>query len=241
MEHQKTSTGEQFLNIFVLQVIAVAIFIIFAICIKIYGGQLYAEISNEYHKAFDDTTNAYEVLEDNGGNSVIESNNAEKTIPTSADFDNCNYVLDFSAVRDNIGMSKTDKNVLKWPIVGKITSEYGYRNHPITDKYSLHGGIDISGNTGDEILCAMDGTVSDSGYSDSYGYYAIIDHGNNMQTVYAHCSKIIAQENDIVKQGNIIAKVGSTGTSTGPHLHFEVRVGNSRINPRWMLGEMTSI
>ncbi len=120
------------------------------------------------------------------------------------------------------------------PIEGIVSSEFGLRNvdNPIVSKN--HTGIDIAANTGTEIKAATDGTVSISSTTGSYGYHIQITN-NDISTLYAHCSKLLVNVGDQIKQGQVIAKVGSTGNSLGPHLHFEIKRGNNYINPRDIL------
>jgi murein DD-endopeptidase MepM/ murein hydrolase activator NlpD len=115
-----------------------------------------------------------------------------------------------------------------------VTSEFGYRIDPITGKPNAgHFGIDIGFPLGTEIKAVMSGKVIYVKYpTTGYGYHLAINHGNGIVTLYAHCSRIIVNEGDIVKQGEVIAYVGSTGRSTGPHLHFEVVVSGIPKNPR---------
>ena len=120
---------------------------------------------------------------------------------------------------------------LSSPISGWISSEFGYRTHPITDKLDYHTGVDIAAAQGEDILAAAAGTVVETGESNSLGLYVILQHGNAVQTVYGHCSKILTREGARVKAGTRIALVGSTGVSTGPHLHFEIRIGGSPVDP----------
>ncbi len=120
-----------------------------------------------------------------------------------------------------------------WPINGHytITSNYGMRVHPITGVYKLHTGVDISATIGDNFTAMANGIVVKAEYNSAYGNMVIIDHGGGVQTLYAHGSQIIAQVGQEVKAGDVILKVGSTGYSTGPHAHFEVRVNGSPVNP----------
>jgi murein DD-endopeptidase MepM/ murein hydrolase activator NlpD len=122
---------------------------------------------------------------------------------------------------------------LLWPLPGhyRITSEYGGRIHPITGVWSTHGGTDIAAPYGTNILSSNDGVVIYAGYHYSYGNYIIVDHGGGIATLYAHCSKLLASEGQAVTKGEPIAKVGSTGESTGNHLHYEVRLNGVRKNP----------
>ena len=115
----------------------------------------------------------------------------------------------------------------------RVTSEFGNRVDPITGKRKGHGGMDLAVPTGTPIRAALGGTVTVSKYNaGGYGYYVMIDHGNGLATLYGHCSKLLAKVGQTVEAGDIIALSGSTGRSTGPHLHFEVRVNGERTNPR---------
>ena len=115
----------------------------------------------------------------------------------------------------------------------RVTSEFGNRVDPITGKRKGHGGMDLAVPTGTPIRAALGGTVTVSKYNaGGYGYYVMIDHGNGLATLYGHCSQLLARVGQNVQAGDIIALSGSTGRSTGPHLHFEARVNGERTNPR---------
>ncbi|MBX7245998.1 MAG: M23 family metallopeptidase [Candidatus Sumerlaeaceae bacterium] len=113
----------------------------------------------------------------------------------------------------------------------KLTSNFGYRVHPIGGNTKMHKGIDLSSRPGTKIFAGDAGTVRFAGWKGGYGYCVIIDHHNGYSTLYGHCSKLIADAGDNVKRGEYIAEVGSTGASTGPHLHFEVHKGETPIDP----------
>lgn len=117
----------------------------------------------------------------------------------------------------------------KWPCRGKITSYFGYRR--IFGSKSYHSGIDIAGSYGAPIAAADGGKVTFSGYKGNYGYLVIITHDNGTQTYYGHCSSLLVSAGQRVYQGQTIARVGSTGRSTGNHCHFEVRIRGSSVNP----------
>lgn len=124
--------------------------------------------------------------------------------------------------------------IMCWPSKAstRITSPFGNRMHPILKKYKLHTGIDIGASKGTDILAANDGKVIKAAYNaGGYGYYVMIDHGGGIVTLYAHSSKLLVSVGDVVKRGDVIAKVGSTGQSTGPHLHFEVRINGEYVDP----------
>ena len=130
---------------------------------------------------------------------------------------------------------KQNINII-WPLTGVITSKFGSRT--ATEIVTAnHYGIDIAGNTGTSIVSAIDGTVTQNSSEGDYGMHLRIENGEVM-TLYAHCSKLLVNEGDSVKQGQIIAEVGSTGRATGPHLHFEIRRENRFINPESILGSM---
>ena len=128
---------------------------------------------------------------------------------------------------------------MTWPCPGssKVSSYYGNRLHPILKKYKMHTGIDISASQGSSIVAANKGTVMMAGWQNGYGYTVVVDHGGGITTLYAHCSKILVSVGKTVKAGQTIAKVGSTGMSTGPHLHFEVRKNGSTTNPLKYVGK----
>ena len=120
-----------------------------------------------------------------------------------------------------------------WPVPGytSITSEYGMRVHPITGAYKLHTGVDIGAPLGANFVAAANGIVSKATFNAAYGNMVIIDHGGGVQTLYAHGSEILVQVGQTVEAGTPILKVGSTGYSTGPHAHFEIRIDGQTINP----------
>ena len=114
----------------------------------------------------------------------------------------------------------------------RISSHYGYRIHPIYGTRKLHGGTDFPAPKGTDILASDGGNVSIAGYHHSFGNYIIIKHSNGFSTLYAHNSKLLVKKGDSVSKGQVIAKCGSTGDSTGPHCHFEIRdKNNSRVDP----------
>ena len=119
---------------------------------------------------------------------------------------------------------------------GMVTSEYGRRKDPFTGKTAGHSGLDMGAPKGTPIRAALSGTVHVVRYATSgYGYHVMLDHGGGFITLYGHCSKILVSEGEKVEAGDLIAEVGSTGRSTGNHLHFEVRVNGEAQNPRGYL------
>lgn len=116
---------------------------------------------------------------------------------------------------------------LTWPLVGTITSGWGYR----TRFEKFHYGLDIAAKTGSPIKAVMSGVVQYAGWKNGYGYCVFLDHGNGVRTAYGHASKLYVKKGERVAQNETIAAVGSTGFSTGPHLHFEVRINGTLVNP----------
>lgn len=121
------------------------------------------------------------------------------------------------------------------PVQGKITSRFGYRVHPITGKFGIHNGTDIAAPEGTRISAAFNGIVEETGYNDVRGNYILLSHGGDTKTLYLHCSEILVEEGTVVRQGEIIALVGSTGWSTGPHVHFSILIGGKYCNPEWLI------
>jgi murein DD-endopeptidase MepM/ murein hydrolase activator NlpD len=117
------------------------------------------------------------------------------------------------------------------PTEGYLSGMYGPRMSPFTGEPTEHHGVDIGAQIGDEIHAAAAGTVKYAGYSDSFGKFVIIDHGYDTISKYAHASELFVRKGQAVKKGQKIAAVGSTGRSTGPHLHFEIWIAGKSVNP----------
>ena len=123
------------------------------------------------------------------------------------------------------------------PVSGAVTSAFGWREHPITGAADFHNGMDIAAPEGHSILAPIPGVVAQVGYSSIYGNFITLEHSGNLYTSYSHCSEIIAREGMKLRQGERIAKVGSTGVSTGPHLHFAVIAHGIYTDPYWALSD----
>lgn len=125
------------------------------------------------------------------------------------------------------------------PLYGVITSKYGYRDHPIINDASFHTGLDIAAKKGTAIVAFADGKVIEAGKNSTYGNYLLIEHKNGIRSFYGHNSKLLLKKGATVKLGQKVAEVGSTGLSTGPHLHFEVRNGKTRLDPAQYISSET--
>ena len=117
-----------------------------------------------------------------------------------------------------------------WPISGRLSSKYGYRNISVGGN-TFHGGIDIAANTGTSIRASKSGRVTRAGWNNAYGYVVYLDHNDGSETRYAHMSEIAVPEGAVLNQGDVLGYVGSTGASTGPHLHFEIRFNGHAVDP----------
>lgn len=117
------------------------------------------------------------------------------------------------------------------PLDGRVTSAYGYREHPINKKYSFHSAVDLAAPEGTVIVAALPGTVVKRDSDDTNGNYLVLRHSDGLETLYAHCSELLAPAGSVVRQGETIARVGSTGVATGPHLHFEIKINGINVDP----------
>lgn len=137
------------------------------------------------------------------------------------------------------GLSEMEENLKNyidsvptlWPASGNISSKFGERQDPFILSSKFHSGIDIAANYGEDIKASGSGKVTFAGSKSDYGNCVFIEHGYGLTTVYGHASKVLVKEGQKVKKGDVIARVGSSGRSTGPHLHFEVRIDNNVVDP----------
>ena len=131
----------------------------------------------------------------------------------------------------NVGKPAPVSDGMTWPVAGHITSYFGYRYHPILHFTRFHAGIDFGATWGSPIVAAADGQVAAAGWSGGYGRQVRIWHGAGLTTTYSHMSEIVAAPGSMVRRGQLIGYVGSSGLSTGPHLHYEVLKGGTPVNP----------
>lgn len=145
------------------------------------------------------------------------------------------------ALPENYTMDKLSLGALETinPILGHLNSVYGYRDHPVDGEYKFHNGVDIGGQEGDPIGAFAAGTVEYIGENDDHGLYLQIDHGNGVKSFYAHCSKLCVSKGQPVALGETVALVGSTGMSTGPHLHLEIKCNGVHVDPAYYVTFLT--
>ncbi|MBA1337202.1 MAG: Peptidase M23B [Firmicutes bacterium] len=155
------------------------------------------------------------------------------------------FVQDYSAldavIAEEIGGLRTagyghdgfEERGMDWPVPsgGTLTSPFGMRYHPVTGEYRMHTGIDIAADEGKDVAAVADGTVRIAGKYGGYGYAVVLEHEGGYSTLYGHNSRITVRQGEGVRRGRKIAEIGSTGVSTGPHLHFEVRRNGSFVDP----------
>lgn len=144
---------------------------------------------------------------------------------------------DMEALLSNIERTSNPEYLpTTWAHMGKINNEFGFRRNPFGGRsYEFHPGMDIDGEKGDMIVAPANGVVSKASWTGGYGNLIEIDHGNGLKTRYGHLSRIEVSEGDTVQRSQQIGLVGSTGRSTGPHLHYELRLNDKAINPRRFL------
>lgn len=131
-----------------------------------------------------------------------------------------------------------------WPVNGRLESGYGVRSDPFSGEGAYHTGLDISASIGTHVSATADGVVVQAGMSNGFGGYGrlvIVDHGNGYQTYYAHLSRVSVMAGQLIRQGDIVGDVGTSGRSTGPHLHYEVRVGAAPVNPYRFLNKPIAV
>lgn len=169
-----------------------------------------------------------------GQNKSSSQSQASGQLPGSANTDS-NSTGSSAAQADDASVAASGSSgsivMVTAPLKGKLSSAFGERTDPVTGIAKMHEGIDIEADKGESIVAALGGTVVEAGVSKTYGNYIKIKHQGNLTTVYAHCSSIAVVEGQTVKQGQVIAEVGSTGASIGDHLHFEIWNNGKAVNP----------
>lgn len=175
------------------------------------------------------SVNSYEVTSDDTGEQIAVG----EIIENGSGGD------DIETVQAAKGTSFADYYVSVEPVMpvegARITSRFGYRTHPVTGNYGFHTGLDLAVAEGTPISASFYGRVAETGYDDAWGNYILMEHSENFATFYCHLSEIYVKEGAVIRQGETIGLVGSTGWSTGPHLHFEVRIDGVRVDPELLL------
>lgn len=155
-------------------------------------------------------------------------------IPTMGDtLAEFNYLRTTNLRSEGNIFTRGDTNVVpsSWPVTGRLMAGFGARIDPFSGEGEMHTGVDISAPEGTPVHATADGIVIHAGWNGGYGRCVIVDHGHNLQTWYAHLSRLDVIQGQEIRQGETLGAVGSTGRSTGAHLHYEVRIGNAPVNP----------
>ena len=245
---ENKKNDDSMLTVMIVQTIVCAAVILVSLLIMKNGGELFENLKSELSYimgkdiTISEAAQAFKEFRDfifpeeetqteNGGNPEETESDTEAQI-TGAGGESTAVIPSNSSVAP---FTVTVKAVC--PVKGTITSPYGFRKDPFTGKPGFHSGLDIGAPEGENIAAAFYGKVIKTGTDDEYGNYVIISHCDGFSTLYALCSEVYVKENTVIRAGETIAAVGSTGLSTGPHLHFEIRRDGVRYNPSFVLGD----
>lgn len=226
---KKNSTN----SVMIVQLVVCIFAVVSVFLIGRLSPQTFEFIRDEYNRIMSVDMDAKEIA--SSAKKVIERAEATdegQTAEKSTERKNVNTVKSAAdgEVMAVMSLFKSDEEITV-PVHGEITSEYGNRTNPVSGEYLMHSGVDIAASQGTEIRAAYSGIVSEVGSNSVGGNYISLVHKDGSETLYCHCSKIIAEKGDVIRAGETIAFVGSTGRSTGPHLHFEITVDGKTENP----------
>lgn len=229
VEKKKNSTN----SVMIVQLVVCIFAVVSVFLIGRLSPQTFEFIRDEYNRIMSVDMDAKEIA--SSAKKVIERAEATdegQTAEKSTERKNVNTVKSAAdgEVMEVMSFFKSDEEITV-PVHGEITSEYGNRTNPVSGEYLMHSGVDIAASQGTEIRAAYSGIVSEVGSNSVGGNYISLVHKDGSETLYCHCSKIIAEKGDVIRAGETIALVGSTGRSTGPHLHFEITVDGKTENP----------
>lgn len=229
VEKKKNSTN----SVMIVQLVVCIFAVVSVFLIGRLSPQTFEFIRDEYNRIMSVDMDAKEIA--SSAKKVIERAEATdegQMSEKSTERKNVNTVKSAAdgEVMAVMSLFKSDEEITV-PVHGEITSEYGNRTNPVSGEYLMHSGVDIAASQGTEIRAAYSGIVSEVGSNSVGGNYISLVHKDGSETLYCHCSKIIAEKGDVIRAGETIALVGSTGRSTGPHLHFEITVDGKTENP----------
>ena len=222
-------------TVMIVQTVVCIIAVLFVFLIGRLSPQTFDFIKDEYNRIMSIDMGADEMAA--SAKSVIDkasipSQKSEEEVTKSPKKESTDQAKNESDGRTLAVMSLFKSNEeITVPVHGEITSEYGNRINPVSGEYLMHSGVDIAADSGTAIRAAYSGVVSEVGSNSIGGNYISLVHKDGSETLYCHCSKIIAKKGDVIRAGETIALVGSTGRSTGPHLHFEMHIGDKTVDP----------
>lgn len=229
VEKKKNSTN----SVMIVQLVVCIFAVVSVFLIGRLSPQTFEFIRDEYNRIMSVDMDAKEIA--SSAKKVIERAEATDEGQTAEKLTERKNVNTVKSAADGevmavMSLFKSDEEITV-PVHGEITSEYGNRTNPVSGEYLMHSGVDIAASQGTEIRAAYSGIVSEVGSNSVGGNYISLVHKDGSETLYCHCSKIIAEKGDVIRAGETIALVGSTGRSTGPHLHFEITVDGKTENP----------
>lgn len=229
VEKKKNSTN----SVMIVQLVVCIFAVVSVFLIGRLSPQTFEFIRDEYNRIMSVDMDAKEIA--SSAKKVIERAEATDEGQTAEKSTERKSVSTVKSAADGevmavMSLFKSDEEITV-PVHGEITSEYGNRTNPVSGEYLMHSGVDIAASQGMEIRAAYSGIVSEVGSNSVGGNYISLVHKDGSETLYCHCSKIIAEKGDVIRAGETIALVGSTGRSTGPHLHFEITVDGKTENP----------
>lgn len=229
VEKKKNSTN----SVMIVQLVVCIFAVVSVFLIGRLSPQTFEFIRDEYNRIMSVDMDAKEIA--SSAKKVIERAEATDEGQTAEKSTERKSVSTVKSAADGevmavMSLFKSDEEITV-PVHGEITSEYGNRTNPVSGEYLMHSGVDIAASQGTEIRAAYSGIVSEVGSNSVGGNYISLVHKDGSETLYCHCSKIIAEKGDVIRAGETIALVGSTGRSTGPHLHFEITVDGKTENP----------
>lgn len=201
---------------------------------EFFGGETFA-VSGSTVTDYETTSERVETTAEAAEETAIDDLTTENAYETTLSIGGDDLEVFEAAEKTSFAPYVTTDKLLSPVENGRYTSYFGYRTNPITGEWSFHTGLDIAATEGTKIRCALNGTVTKVGEDERAGKYIIVTHSEGFQTFYCHCSEILAEVGMNLLKGETLALVGSTGWSTGPHLHFEVRRDGIRLNPLWAL------
>ena len=224
-------------NYLMSQIAVCAIALLIVLALKMLGGYYYAYSRAVFDECFNQPINKAQVLGRSDACAVVAAQSTVYGMGGESADDTVKHVTSIDELSQTDSKRIKAVNSMILPVDSRtVTCEYGNRIHPITGNKSFHTGIDIGEDMGKNIYAVLDGKVKKTVHDDpDYGNYIIITHSQGVETMYAHCKSLNVKKGDSVRRGDVIAYVGTTGLSTGPHLHFEVRINGTRLNPRWFI------
>lgn len=237
---------ENFNKVVFVQVAVCAFVILLIFLAGKFSPSTFEFVKDEFGRIMSVDMSAQELLDSAKGaaEDVMGSSEEKTTESTTTTEDKNKEELNGEGGEDNedtavavmASLGKNDKIAV--PVSGRVTSRYGYRTNPISGNYGLHTGVDIAATEGTNIVAAYNGVVKDTGYGNKKGNYVLMEHSDGTETLYCHCSKVLVEEGTVIRAGETIALVGSTGWSTGPHLHLEIHNKNgSTVDPLSVIEE----